>query len=219
MTQTMEPRLDILPEPQRRLWLELAEVPETFTLYGGTAIALRLGHRQSVDFDFFAFEPITPDRLLDSLPFLAGAEVSQLQPNTLTCILDRSGPVMVSFFGLPRLRRLRAPSRASRTGLRIASMLDLAGTKASVIQRRSAAKDYIDMDALITSGLDLPTALSAGAAIYGGTFNPQVTLKALSYFEDGDLADVPSDVRERLRAAVRQVDVADLPDLNMGSGA
>ena len=47
------PRLDILPEPQRRLWDELATVPAEFVLYGGTAIALHLGHRQSEDFDFF----------------------------------------------------------------------------------------------------------------------------------------------------------------------
>ncbi len=50
---TFNPRLDILPLSQRRLWDELGELPEEFVLYGGTAIALHLGHRQSVDFDFF----------------------------------------------------------------------------------------------------------------------------------------------------------------------
>lgn len=47
------PRLDILPPAQRSLWPHLAQVPGHFVLYGGTAIALHLGHRQSVDFDFF----------------------------------------------------------------------------------------------------------------------------------------------------------------------
>jgi hypothetical protein len=53
-------RLDIPPPPQRRLWDELAAIPSGFVLYDGTALALRLGHRQSVDFDFFdrrKFEP------------------------------------------------------------------------------------------------------------------------------------------------------------------
>lgn len=52
------PRLDVLPEAQRRLWEELCAVPDEFTLYGGTALALHLGHRQSVDFDFFGSRAI-----------------------------------------------------------------------------------------------------------------------------------------------------------------
>jgi hypothetical protein len=44
---TFEPRLDVLPPAQQRLWPELSQTPEAFTLYGGTAIALRLGHRRA----------------------------------------------------------------------------------------------------------------------------------------------------------------------------
>jgi Nucleotidyl transferase AbiEii toxin, Type IV TA system len=69
------PRLDILPASQQRLWLELAATPADFTLYGGTAIALRLGHRFSVDFDFFGRRPFDPDRLLATIPYLEGARV------------------------------------------------------------------------------------------------------------------------------------------------
>jgi hypothetical protein len=47
---TFQPRLDILPWA---LWAELGATPDHFTLYGETALALRLGHRQSADFDFF----------------------------------------------------------------------------------------------------------------------------------------------------------------------
>ncbi|HLU97205.1 MAG TPA: nucleotidyl transferase AbiEii/AbiGii toxin family protein, partial [Thermobifida alba] len=75
MSGTLRPALNILPPPQQRLWPELAAVPPTFTLYGGTAIALRLGHRDSVDFDFFAAHDIDPRRLLTDLPFLSGAVV------------------------------------------------------------------------------------------------------------------------------------------------
>lgn len=54
-----KPRLDVLPEAQRRLWLQLAQTPRLgFVLYGGTAIALRLGHRPSIDFDFFTDKPL-----------------------------------------------------------------------------------------------------------------------------------------------------------------
>lgn len=53
MTVLFSPQLGILPPPQRRLWPELSAVPPSFVLYGGTAIALYLGHRPSVDFGFF----------------------------------------------------------------------------------------------------------------------------------------------------------------------
>jgi hypothetical protein len=46
------PKLEILPRSQRAFWPELASTSETFTLYG-TALALRLGHRTSIDFDSF----------------------------------------------------------------------------------------------------------------------------------------------------------------------
>ena len=45
----MEPRLEILPESQRNLWPQLGLIPEKFVLYGGTAIELRFGHRESID--------------------------------------------------------------------------------------------------------------------------------------------------------------------------
>jgi Nucleotidyl transferase AbiEii toxin, Type IV TA system len=69
-----QPRLDILPPAQHRLWTELSQVPPEFTLYGGTAIALHLGHRQSVDFDFFGNRAFDPEKLRAAIPFLAEAE-------------------------------------------------------------------------------------------------------------------------------------------------
>jgi hypothetical protein len=144
------PYLEILPAPQRALWNELSEVSREFVLDGGTALALHLAHRNSVDFDLFG-------------------------------------------------------GRA----------LDLAGTKASVVQVRAEAKDYIDMDALISAGkVDLPLALSAAQRLYGSTFNPQITLKALSFCDDGDLRLLPEDMKLRLATAAREVDLDHLFDID-----
>jgi hypothetical protein len=209
------PRLDILPEPQRRLWNEFACVPPEFVLYGGTALALHLGHRQSVDFDFFGDRAFDPAKLVSEVPFMADAQITQREPSTLTGIVDRDGNVKVSFFGVPNIPRLVAPHVAPGNGLKVASMLDLAGTKASVVQARAEAKDYIDMDALMTAGgIDLPTTLAAGRAIYGPQFNPEITLKALSFFGDGNLRRLPEALKQRLATAVRQVDLDRLPDIN-----
>jgi hypothetical protein len=212
MTTDFAPRLDILPPPQRRLWDELAAVPAEFVLYGGTALALHLGHRQSVDFDFFGDRPLDPARLVPAIPFLAGAIVTQRAPDTFGCTVDRGGVIQLSFFGVPGLPRLSPPLIAPGNGLRVASLLDLSGTKASVVQVRAEAKDYLDIDALLTDGrIDLPSALAAARAIYGMSFNPQNTLKALSYFEDGNLPRLPRPVRDRLAYAARAVDLDRLP--------
>jgi hypothetical protein len=200
------PDLSTLPPPQLKLWPELGQTPETFTLYGGTALALRLGHRTSIDFDFFSNAPFDPDRLASSLPFLKQAERIQVAPNTLTCRIDRGGGVLVSFFGGLGLGQVAEADRASDTGVRIASVLDLAGTKAAVVQKRAEAKDYLDIDALMRHGIDLPTILAAGRVVYGRQFNPLITLKALSFFDD--VPALPSEVRKRLASAVATVDIA-----------
>ena len=62
------PNLDILPASQRALWKELKATPKHFVLYGVTALALRLGHRVSEDFDFFTNTTFDPEGLVDPIP-------------------------------------------------------------------------------------------------------------------------------------------------------
>jgi hypothetical protein len=208
------PHLEILAPPQRTLWSELSELSREFVLYGGTAVALHLGHRNSVDFDFFGSRALDPSQIEQGISFLKGANIIQRDKNTLSAIVDRGGPVKVSFFGVPNLPRLSAAVVAEDNGLGVASLLDLAGTKASVVQIRAEAKDYFDIDALITAGkVDLPLALSAAQRLYGSTFNPQITLKALSFFDDGNLRQLPEDMKIRLATAAREVDLDHLPSL------
>ncbi len=214
MLNSFQPRLDILPSAQRCLWGELVEVPESFTLYGGTAIALYLGHRISVDFDFFGNTDFDPDDLYNTIPFLKAAEVLQKSSNTLTCLVERGEPVQVSFFGVPEIKAISPPLITDDIHLKVASLVDLAGMKAAVIQKRAEAKDYIDLDALIQqSKISLSTALAAGQYIYGKSFNPQITLKALSYFEDGNLQQLDSALKNRLIQAIKTVELSCLPNL------
>ena len=213
MPQTFRPRLDILPESQRELWPELAALPKDYVLYGGTAIALHLGHRDSIDFDFFIARSIDPRRLLEDLPILRGARVTQLEPETLSVTVDRGGPIKLSFFGVPKLGRIRDPLDTDDIGLPVADLLDLAGAKVSVVQVRAEAKDYIDVGAMLQAKLDLPQMLSAGLAMYGPTFTPQSALKSLCYFDDPNLVDLPITLKDLLRGAVKRVDLTTLPDV------
>ena len=214
MSPDFQPTLSVLEAPQLQLWGELIGVPSSFVLCGGTAVALHLGHRNSVDFDFFGAEEFDADTLLNATPFLEHSKILQKSASTLTCLIDRGGPVKVSFFGVPTIRFINSAHVVAGNELRIASLLDLAGLKAAVVQRRAEAKDYVDLDAIIRQGkIDLPTALAAGKLIHGPSFNPELTLKSLCFFGDGNLPTLDRTVQDRLATAVKAVDLDRLPTL------
>jgi Nucleotidyl transferase AbiEii toxin, Type IV TA system len=197
---TFVPRLEVLPEPQRMLWPELAALSAKHVLYGGTALALRLGHRHSIDFDFFSHEPLDPGELSE-LPWLRGSTTLQESPNTRTVLVERGGaPIKVSLFGAITFGRVGEPEVADGV-VRVASKLDLAGTKIKALLQRVEAKDYLDVDALLGSGVSLANVLGAGRALFGDAFNPVVARKALTYFVGGDLGTLDNRVRVRLTTA------------------
>ena len=205
------PKLNSLSPQQRLFWPELATTPNSFTLYGGTALALRLGHRPSVDFDFFSNASFDPELLTEQVPYLRESELIQVAADTLTCRVDRGGPILVSFFGGLDLGHVAAPDQASDTHLPVASLLDLAGTKEAVVQKRAEMKDYLDVCAILNQGIDLPTILAAASVVYGPRFNPLITLKALSYFDD--MPALSLEVRTQHARTVGAVDVTKLPVL------
>jgi hypothetical protein len=172
-------------------------------------LTLRLGHRASLDFDFFSNASFDPEQLASTLPYLKDAERVQVAPDTLTCRVDRGGAVMLSFFGGLGLGQVAEREQVQGMALHVASLLDIAGTKMAVVQKRAEAKDYLDIDALLRHGIDLPAALAAGSVVYGQKFNPLITLKALSFFDD--VPALSSEVKERLLAAVGAVDLTKLP--------
>lgn len=209
----MQPRLEVLPEAQQRLWPDLAAVPSRFVLYGGTALALRLAHRISEDFDFFSSSPFVPEELQREIGELGQGERIQSSRNTLVLLVNRDGPVKLSFFGGLGLRRVADPDPLDAVGWRVASLLDLAATKMGAVQGRAEAKDYLDIARLLDEGIGLDRALGAALGVYGPGFNPVLSLKSLSFFGDGDLPSLPERVRQRLLHAADHVDLARLPVL------
>ena len=212
------PKLEILPHAQRRLWDELRHTPPEFVLYGGTALALRLGHRHSEDFDFFSNGSFAPNVLRNQVHYLQDAEVSQFESNTLTVIVDRDGPVKVSFFGGLKLNRVQDPDVTSDNGIEVASLLDVAATKMATIQQRAQARDYEDVAAIVGAGISLPEALGAAAAAYGQEFNGALSLKALTYFADGDLPNLSPTIQTKLRGLAGEVNLRRIPPIRIRGG-
>ncbi|MBA3833157.1 MAG: nucleotidyl transferase AbiEii/AbiGii toxin family protein [Chthoniobacterales bacterium] len=200
----LTPAVEILPASQLAFWKEEKRIPGNFVLYGGTALALRLGHRQSLYFDFFSSGPLEMEHLLAALPFVKEAEILQSGPNTLTLRINRAGPVTVSFFGELSFGQLAAPDVAAAANIKIASLADLMATKLKAVFQRSEAKDYIDIATMIRAGISLEKGLGGAIALFGPNFNPALPLKALTYFGDGDLSSLSAQTREYLIAAVKE---------------
>jgi hypothetical protein len=224
MPAIFEPRLDILPESQRRLWPELDAVPSDFVLYGGTALALQLGHRVSEDFDFFSSAGFDPDRLRSRLPFFQ--DLDPIDPNawvqhkrdTLEAYVDRGGLVKLAFFGgLNTLGRIEDPRRAARSRVQVASLVDLAGMKMRVIQVRGNWKDYVDLHTLASHGIDVATGLAAAKAI-DRNFDPGISIRALQFYGDGTLDRVPGGMQRDLTRWAQLVDLGKLPALRFKRG-
>lgn len=206
------PHLEILPESQRQIWERLGSTPADFVLYGGTALALRLGHRQSIDFDFFSPRSFQPLELARSVGYLRDQTVTQQSENTLSCEVDSAGgSVKISFFGGLSLGQIEPPDRVTSNNIAVASLKDIFGMKCATVPQRAEAKDYLDIHALmVIAKIDLSQGIAGARAIYGRQYNPVLTLQALSYFDD--LPDpLPDNVKADLRAAVRAVSLPDLP--------
>jgi hypothetical protein len=200
------PRLEILPPPQQSIWPRLAPVSGDFVLYGGTALALRLGHRQSLDFDLFTHWELDAEQILAALPFLGDAAVLQSEKNAYTFQVPVAADfVKISFFGTVSFGRIQDPEWTHDRVLRVASPEDLLATKLKVVMQRIEKKDYQDIAALVATGHSLADGLGATQALFGNTFSPVDCLRALEYFEDPLLDDLSLVDRTILKDAVQEV--------------
>lgn len=117
MPPRFEPKTAILPPAQRHIWPQLApSISLSFVLYGGTAVALHLGHRRSIDFDFFSDGALAKVAVETSFSFMRDARVIQEAPDTL--VVSTGGadePVRLSFFGNMRFDLPELPAEIQQS--------------------------------------------------------------------------------------------------------
>jgi len=214
------PNKEILPPAQKELWPELRPACKMgFMLYGGTAIALRLGHRVSVDFDLFTEKSLEREKLKEAFPFLGRSTVLQDEKNSLSVVTfssqRNSEPVKVSFFGGIGFGRVGIPESTRDGVLRVASLDDLMATKVKTILQRVSAKDYTDIAAMVEAGVSLAKGLAAAREMFGESFQPSESLKAMIYFEGGDLHLLKPKTKETLAKVVS--DIRELPQVKLAA--
>jgi hypothetical protein len=182
---------EILKARQQEVLRSLAPAVDRhgFYLGGGTAIALQLGHRRSVDFDWFR-QPFIEDPLElarelqeEKIPFTTGWTRRSTLYGTVR-------GVRVSFFQF-RYRLLAPLVLWPEAGCQLAALPDLACMKLSAISQRGSRKDFIDLFALGSQGFTLRQMLDW----YREKFEVDDVahlLYALVYFDDADAEPSPS---------------------------
>jgi hypothetical protein len=202
---------EILPIQQQRVLAQLGPkvAQHGFYLAGGTAVALHLGHRRSVDLDWFAAEGLPdPQRLAQDLREQGVAFVTgRVAPGTLHGSVRG---VRVSFLGYRY--PLLATLRPWRDGTRIAPRADLAAMKLAAVAQRGAKKDFLDVYALGSRRRSLRQMLRAYQDKYA-TQDLTHLLYSLAYFDDAERERMPRmfwdvkwrTVKETIRRWLRDV--------------
>ena len=165
-------RLDILPL--------FRSFKNKFYLAGGTSLALQIGHRDSIDFDFFSEKDINTKELFEQLrEIFKGHKLLKIQEeiNTLTILIDES--VKVSFF---TYKYKLIDKTIGDENLTYASTADIGCMKLSAITGRASNKDYIDLY-FILKLFSLSDLLDKSHKKHP-QLDTNLILKSLVYFED-----------------------------------
>lgn len=174
---------DILDEPRRRLLADLSFLKdEGFYLAGGTALALQIGHRRSLDFDFYIPRDYLPQQIYEAHLRAHGEKNKvELVGTAKGWLNTKVNGVEVTHF-MYQYPLLEPPIEADEVNL--ASKIDIAAMKLIALVQRGKYRDFIDMYFLIKE-FGLKTILMKTKEKYLG-YDIYVGLRALLYFDDAE---------------------------------
>lgn len=187
--------IDVLDSNKIEVFRQLRAFRSGRYLVGGTALALQLRHRKSVDFDLFTNVKISlQDRERAVKVFGGNLHFTADNQNQLTFLTPKS--VKVTFAYTP-YRPLHALIVDELLPLPLLSIADIASDKAFTIGRRAAYRDYVDLYFILRSGISLKTVVEEAKGRYGAMFEEKLFLEQLEYM--GDLTDRQIDFMDKLR--------------------
>ena len=172
---------EILSPSQQKLLPLLKVFKKEFYLVGGTAVALYIGHRRSIDFDLFKFAPIKPKSLITKISALGFPyKVTRRVTEQLNVTIHN---VKFTFYEYP----FQIDSPTSFEGvLRMPSLIDLAAMKAYALGRRSKWKDYVDLCFILKEHYTIKQISDRASVIFDQLFSQKLFRAQLSFFADVD---------------------------------
>jgi hypothetical protein len=175
---------EILSPSQRELLPLVAKFKDEFCLVGGTAVALHIGHRRSIDFDLFKYGELRHKKILDAvkahgLPVQVTRRVEEQLNLTV-------GGVKLTFFDYPF--PIPAPHSFENV-LVLPDLLTLAAMKAYALGGRAKWKDYVDLYFILKGLHSLAEIVAKSNSLFGELFSEKQFRAQLSYFKDIDFSE------------------------------
>jgi hypothetical protein len=174
---------NILSENQKELLPFIQSFKKEYYLVGGTAVALQIGHRESIDFDMFKLSAINTTKIAQrfnefNLPYRL--VFTDSQSFHVVC-----KGVKITFFQYP----FKIKTNTNFEGIKMPDLLHLAAMKAYALGKRAKWKDYVDLYFILKDHHSLEEISNLSKEIYGGLFSPKLFYQQICYFKDLDYSE------------------------------
>jgi hypothetical protein len=174
---------EILSKNQKKLFPKLKDFANSFGLVGGTAIALRIGHRESIDFDLFSAKEFENERLREKILGIGKIDRTlRDEKDQYEIVLDK---VKITFLHYPF--KIYFTKKAEDI-IKMPDLLTLAAMKAYALGRRAKWKDYIDLYYILKNHHSVSEISKKAKAIFKKEFNEKNFRAQLAYFKDIDFS-------------------------------
>ncbi len=169
--------LEILSKEQVDLLTLISQFKREYYLVGGTAIALHIGHRESIDFDLFKLANLRKNDIYKKvIASKFGYKFGYENYEQLNLIINQ---VKFTFFSFPH----KIPTNAEIKGIiKMPDLLTLAAMKAFALGRRAKWKDYLDLYFIIKDFYSVIEIAEKASELFGEMFSEKLFKMQLGYF-------------------------------------
>lgn len=171
---------EVLNDNQEELISLLGSFSDNFGLIGGTAIALQIGHRSSIDFDLASIDVFDNRKIKNKIENIDNVLVDEKGEYTII-----TKGTKVTFLHYP----FKIEFKEDFNGIKVADLLTLAALKAYALGRRTKWKDYVDLYFIFKDYFNFNQVVEKAESIFGKEFNEKVFRTQLGYFEDIDYSE------------------------------
>ncbi len=174
---------NILSIEQKSLLPFIESFAREYYLVGGTAIALQIGHRESIDFDMFKKNNVNISKIASKIKtYNLDYKLIHKDSNSFHIIIKG---VKITFFQYP----FDVPTQARFGKLQMPNLLHLAAMKAYAIGRRAKWKDYVDLYFILNQHFTIDKICNVTENIFGSLFSSKLFKQQLCYFDDIDYGE------------------------------